>query len=104
MTYKAIFTDEFLSYFRLDDNGKTPVLTDKTGLTRAVTLEAEKHGEWVKTYEYDNDSPVQCSDCLMEFDYIDGIGHLTDKELPNFCPNCGADMRGKQNGISSNEM
>ncbi len=47
MTYKAVFTDEFLSRFRLDDNGKTLVLTDIAGDTRAVTLEKEERGEWI---------------------------------------------------------
>lgn len=34
----AKFSDDFLSYFRLDDNGETLVLTDKRGYTRAVEL------------------------------------------------------------------
>lgn len=90
MTYKAIFTDEFLSYFRLDDNGKTLVLTDITGLTRAVRLEEVKHGEWTITKtRYGED--VTCPYCgtrprRSEYGY-----YLRD----NFCPNCGADMRGK---------
>ena len=34
----AKFSDDFLSDFRLDDNGETLVLTDKRGFTRAVKL------------------------------------------------------------------
>lgn len=34
----AKFSDDFLSDFRLDDNGETLVLTDKRGLTRAIKL------------------------------------------------------------------
>lgn len=34
----AKFSDDFLSDFRLDDSGKTLVLTDKRGYTRAVKL------------------------------------------------------------------
>lgn len=34
----AKFSDDFLSYFRLDDNGETLVLTDKRGYTQAVEL------------------------------------------------------------------
>ena len=34
----AKFSDDFLSYFRLDDNGETLVLTDMRGYTRAVRL------------------------------------------------------------------
>ena len=55
-----------------------------------------KHGKWIKTYEYGNADLVQCSACLMEFDYIDGVCYLTDRKLPEFCPNCGADMRGEK--------
>jgi hypothetical protein len=36
--YKAYFSDDFLQYFRLDDNGTTLVLNDKRGYTRAVKL------------------------------------------------------------------
>lgn len=42
MLYKAIFSEDFLSDFRLDDNGKTLVLTDERGYTRAVRL-IEEH-------------------------------------------------------------
>ena len=51
------------------------------------------HGWWIKTNKYDEDSSVQCSKCLMEFDYIDGVCYLvTASELPHYCPNCGAKM------------
>ncbi|MBO4734238.1 MAG: hypothetical protein J5662_07165 [Clostridia bacterium] len=102
MTYKAVFTDEFLSYFRLDDNGKTLVLTDKAGLTRAVTLEEVKHGEWIKGKEiaremlagqilhidYENFTCSNCGLVLKELLY-----HIDGSPFYKFCPNCGADMR-----------
>ena len=47
----AKFSDDFLSYFRLDDNRETLVLTDKYGFTRAVKLlpyEERQQGEWVR--------------------------------------------------------
>ena len=75
MTYKAVFTDEFLSHFCLDDNDKTLVLIDKTGLTRAVMLEEVKHGHW----ELDG----TCSVCKRHA--LQSYG--------NFCCYCGADMR-----------
>lgn len=39
MKYIAVFDDDFLTDFRLDDNGLTLVMTDKGGATRAVKLE-----------------------------------------------------------------
>ena len=51
-------------------------------------------GEWINTDAFDKESNVKCSECEMEFDYIDGICYLcAGHRLPNFCPNCGADMR-----------
>lgn len=89
MIYKALLTDEFLSYFRLDDNGKTLVLTDKTGLTRAVTLEKVKHGKWEKVPSFlPNYQYFVCSVCMTEA-LQDENGVVQSK----FCPNCGADMR-----------
>jgi len=57
-----------------------------------------KKGEWIKIDKYDKESNVQCSVCLEDFDYIDGVCYLCHGyELPLFCPNCGADMRGDEN-------
>lgn len=56
------------------------------------------YGHWERTDKYNEDSNVRCSRCKMEFDYIDGVCYLVEGvELPNYCPNCGADMRGKGN-------
>ena len=52
------------------------------------------YGQWERIDKYDEDSNVRCSRCKMEFDYIDGMCYLVEGvELPNYCPNCGADMR-----------
>ena len=56
------------------------------------TADAVVHGEWIK------DRWIYiCSECKegfgSELKYVQG-GH----ELPNFCPNCGSDMR-KQGGM-----
>lgn len=104
MEYKAIFTDDFLSYFRLDDNGKTLVLTDKTGLTRAVALEEVKHGKWIEGKEvaremlanetlhiyYENFTCSNCG-CVLK----DLLFHIDGSPFYKFCPNCGADMKGE---------
>lgn len=61
------------------------------------TIERKK-GEWIKINKYDKESDVQCSVCFEDFDYIGGVCYLCHGfELPLFCPNCGADMRGEEN-------
>lgn len=81
----AKFSDDFLSYFRLDDNGETLVLTDKRGYTRAVKLlpYEERQGEWKHIIEEDND--VECPFC----------GFQEDGVYYNFCPGCGARLKVK---------
>lgn len=55
-----------------------------------------RHGRWINICG-DRESPRQCSECLQDFDYIDGIGYLVSgQQLPNYCPNCGAKMDGGQ--------
>lgn len=64
----AKFSDDFLSDFRLDDNGETLVLTDKRGLTRAVKLlpyVERPQGEWAR-----------------------GFIHALDKAFSEFDANC----------------
>ena len=66
-------------------------------IVEALTVDAVEvvHGRWKRTSMYDEESLVQCSECLMEFDYIDGMCYLvTGSELPFYCPNCGAKMDG----------
>ena len=87
MKYIAVFDDEFLSNFRLDDNGETLVLTDKRGYTRVVKLlpyEKRPQGEWI-----DHEKHIECNHCRVWFlkDYL---------IRKSFCPNCGADMRTKE--------
>ena len=55
------------------------------------TVEARPvvHGEWE---EYPSPLHRRCSVCKMEYD------KLTNQFKGNYCPNCGADMRGEKNG------
>lgn len=52
---------------------------------KAADVRENVHGEWVKSENTDAD--WECSNCHDWFMWGDNI-HL------NFCPNCGADMRG----------
>ena len=53
-----------------------------------------RHGRWINICR-DSESARQCSECLQDFDYIDGICYLVSgQRLPNYCPNCGAKMDG----------
>lgn len=62
----------------------------KSTIDAMPTIEPErKQGEWIMNtdpYGFFDEIPV-CSEC----------GHTTKmRETYNFCPNCGADMRGEQ--------
>ena len=97
----AKFSDDFLSYFRLDDNGETLVLTDKRGYTRAVKLllyEEKPQGDWIITSEdTEGIHHIECPFCKYEkgSDFEPYIRVTFDK-LPPFCEKCGAQMGGKE--------
>lgn len=62
---------------------------------KAPTIEAEpvRHGEWkIKTDDYDCEY-IMCSCCKEEFYPAD---EDTVDTKPNYCPNCGAKMEGKE--------
>lgn len=62
-------------------------------IEHAPTIEPERpHGEWIKDNVGFGFCDVRCSLCNSE--YLD-IDHI---EKWNFCPNCGADMRGDMDG------
>ena len=55
-----------------------------------VDVVERKHGEWIE-YNYPGAECVYCSKCKEEY-YPDDL-LLGRNDYPNFCPNCGADMR-----------
>ena len=44
-------------------------------------------GEWIRTRTWEHDGELYCSKC--------GFAPYDERDCDNFCPNCGADMRGK---------
>lgn len=57
-------------------------------------LEVVKHGRWIKDQRKSkfHIEPVYICSCCRE---QEAWGEM---ELSNYCPNCGADMRGKKDG------
>ena len=54
-----------------------------------------KSGKWIEKDGWDGDVYYECSVCGEPFCLIDGTP--TDN-MYNYCPNCGARMRGAENG------
>lgn len=57
-------------------------------IDRQPTIEERKKGEWIKMPYH----VTECSECGFSLeDWIQGAFY-------NYCPNCGADMRGEADG------
>ena len=52
-----------------------------------------KRGKWIKTARWGR--VYYCNQCR---NYLDFDGVNAGRGSTNFCPNCGADMRGEQDG------
>ena len=60
-----------------------------------------KKGKWIKEGSYkdrwgDTIEILRCPICEFKHDYSCGDTYKHDDGWFNFCPNCGADMRGEQ--------
>ncbi len=53
-----------------------------------VLPSAQKQGKWIRTRTMEHDGELYCTRCEQE--------HPEQKNIWNFCPNCGAYMRGEQ--------
>ena len=69
--------------------------TEDDAETRLMSLEPErKKGEWIyKPDIYLDEQTWECSECGEPWIFIDGT---PSENNANFCPNCGADLRGEQ--------
>ena len=54
-----------------------------------------KKGKWISELKEDGDSLLRCSICNYPVSYF--------WDRTNFCPECGADLRGKNNGKTKTE-
>ena len=76
------------------------VLTEVRDKVRALPS-VENKGEWIKIQSGDKDFPesIVCSKCKDENSHFDFNEHAEPIgkvfRTSKFCPNCGADMRGK---------
>lgn len=71
------------------------VLID-VAIANMPTIEERKKGKWINGSD---ERFVKCSKCGMETtrNELQGIA-LFGKEEPNYCPNCGAVMKGENDG------
>lgn len=63
--------------------------TAEQAINRIMKLEPARHGRWIKHKVYVK--TAKCSECKTDFTKI----VISDK-YPNYCPNCGAKMRGDE--------
>lgn len=79
----------------LTKNGRLAISQNQ--IANALTVEERSQGEWIarEDMDYLDQNKVyhnhfMCEKCGLVHDFIDG--HTSQY---NFCPNCGADMRGE---------
>ena len=65
---------------------------------KAADVQPVKHGEW----DFQGYQLFKCTNCKEIFtqNQLEAMQNHIDQEeftFPNFCPNCGADMRGNTN-------
>ena len=66
--------------------------TSLDGFTNAPTIEERKKGEWIP--QNHNKTNGMASTAVYYYPKCSACGHCAN--YTNFCPNCGADMRGEQ--------
>jgi len=84
---------------QLDKIGRVLVEENGTIFCKLFYQDAEperKTGRWITD---DSGLGIKCNKCGKSFsDYVNaGTEYIFLEEIPNFCPNCGAVMKGKTN-------
>ena len=89
------FANALKNNYTIDFN-KLPEFCDM-----AISALSENKGEWIKIQSGDKDFPeiIVCNKCYHENSHLDFNEHNEPIGkvfiTSNFCPNCGADMRGE---------
>lgn len=84
-----------ISYEEWECGDITLYITNKESIDALPTVEAVPvvHGRWIKTGRWGR--VYRCDQCG---NYLDFDGVNVGRGDANYCPNCGADMRGEQDG------
>jgi len=68
-------------------------------LERLTSAEPERKGKWIEMgTNKDGTHSIRCSKCGGGYKTRGHARSIATKAKYKFCPNCGADMRGEQNG------
>lgn len=78
--------------YYIDHDGRVLNISRNIVIGEAIQYEERKKGKWHRRF-YSQIEMMVCSECQEEFSYDAETG-IRDY---NFCPNCGADMRGEEN-------
>lgn len=79
----------------------TPTTTFISGLViegKPTEYKPVVHGHWIRRVAEVWKKDGGKADINVYADYCSECGSLGTKELDNYCPNCGADMRGESDG------
>jgi len=82
------------SFYRISEDIRRKMAFELRQLPSAQP--ERKNGEWVGA---DSQCGIGCPFCGTPVDdFCSSIDYIDLRYEPNFCPNCGADMRGEQDG------
>lgn len=90
--------DGYSYAYKTDSNGEPYIHIDsvRSMLKKAADVQPVKHGRWVQYNRNGEETYIECTNCCVP----SRPRHLqmvtrSGEGLPDYCPNCGADMREK---------
>lgn len=95
MTFEEKMKIVINNYFKTECSVNTSIREAfEKGFRIGASKVQKKHGKWI---DDGTEFGCQCSECGKSLDdYVAPTEYASLNEIPNFCPNCGADMRDKQ--------